>query len=165
MHPSHPVRLRGFPYIGNYRYSLRFCTDWRALLFVDPAPVDLVLAQFLRAAARELFAIIVYCFMPDHVHLLVHGVSETSNCRGFLARAKQYSGFHYARRYGRALWQRYAFERVLREGEATSVVARYILENPVRAGLVKAVGEYPFAGSPLYPMSELIASLEDGQSG
>jgi len=32
------------------------------------------------------------------------------------------------------LWQRYGFERVLRDDEATLVVAKYILENPLRAG-------------------------------
>ena len=165
MHRSHPQRLRGFPYLGMYRYSLRFSTDQRRRVFVEHAPVGLVLPQFLRAAAGERIAIIVYCFMPDHVHLLVQGESEPSDCRRFISLAKQYSGFEYSRRFGRRLWQRYAFERVLRESEPTSVVARYILENPVRAGLARDVGEYPFAGSPRYAIGELIASLYDAQSG
>jgi REP element-mobilizing transposase RayT len=38
--------------------------------------------------------------------------------------------------FGDRLWQRYGFERVLRDDEATLDVARYILRNPVRAGLV-----------------------------
>ncbi|HYN10753.1 MAG TPA: hypothetical protein VES67_25440 [Vicinamibacterales bacterium] len=37
------------------------------------------------------------------------------------------------------------FERVLRHDEATPQVIAYILENPVRAGLVQDPAEYPFA--------------------
>ena len=60
--------------------------------------------------------------------------------------------------FGTRLWQRYGFERVIRDSEQTFVVARYILENPVRAGLVNAIDEYPFSGSFVYTMPELIAS-------
>jgi hypothetical protein len=58
-----------------------------------------------------------------------------------------------------ALWQRYGYERVIRDSEQTFVVARYILENPVRAGLVAAIKEYPFVGSFVYTLPELIASV------
>lgn len=78
---------------------------------------------------------------------------QTSNAS---SRAKQYSGFYYAQQFRERLWQRYGFERVLRESEPTSVVARYILENPVRAGLVSRIEDYPFLGSFEYTLSQLI---------
>jgi len=62
------------------------------------------------------------------------------------------------RQFGTRLWQRYGFERVVRDSEQTFVVARYILENPVRAGLAGAIEEYPFVGSFVYTLPELIAS-------
>ena len=95
--------------------------------------------------------------MPDHLHLLVQGQDDQSDCRRFIARSKQYSGFYFARRFGTRLWQRYGFERVLREHEPTFVVARYIVENPVRAGLTTRVDEYPFVGSFVHTLPELIA--------
>src|SRR4051794_39786856 len=70
-------------------------------------------------ADAEGFAILAYCFMPDHVHVLVEGLREDSDCKRFSSRAKQFSGFYYAQRYGRTLWQRYGYERVLRNEEAT----------------------------------------------
>ena len=94
--------------------------------------------------------------MPDHLHLLVEGDTEASDCRRFIARSKQYSGYYFAQLYGLRLWQRYGFERVLREDEPTSVVARYILENPVRAGLSSRVSEYPFVGSLKYERDALM---------
>jgi putative transposase len=72
----HPEHLKTFDYIGLHRYSLRFCTDARRPLFTITERVDLVLEQFVRAATEEGFAIVAYCFMPDHVHLLIEGLEE-----------------------------------------------------------------------------------------
>ena len=94
--------------------------------------------------------------MPDHVHLLIEGCTDDADCRAFIARAKQYSGFHYSKQYRTALWQRYGFERILRDHEPPSVAARYILANPVRAGLVQRIEDYPFVGSFIYTTEQLI---------
>ena len=158
MDPRHPQHLKTFSYLGFYRYSLRFCTDGRRQVFTSQSPVDLVRSQILRSSSEEEVAVIVYCFMPDHLHLLVEGRTEHSDCKRFIARSKQYSGFYFTKEFGTRLWQRYGFERVLRDSEQTFVVARYIRENPVRAVLVSAIDEYPFSGSFVYTMPELIAS-------
>jgi REP element-mobilizing transposase RayT len=101
--------------------------------------------------------------MPDHVHLLVEGRVPASDCRKFIARAKQYSGFHYQRMFGERLWQRYGYERVLRAEEETLAVARYIFQNPIRAGLVTRVSDYPFVGSSDYTVAQILDGL--GMSG
>ncbi len=94
--------------------------------------------------------------MPDHLHLLVEGQSESSNCLRFISRAKQFSGYHFSRQFGQRLWQRYNFERTLRDDESTLVVARYILENPLRAGLVERPEDYPFSGSRTHQLADLL---------
>lgn len=70
--------------------------------------------------------------------------------------AKQYSGYWYSRTFGGRVWQRYGFERVLRNDEATRAVAKYIIENPLRAGLAKRVEDYPFVGSAICSLRELV---------
>ena len=100
-------------------------------------------------------AITAYCFMPDHVHLLVQGTREDANRKSFLSRAKQYSGFYFRRETGRTLWQRYGHERVLRNDEDTATAARYIINNPLRAGIVQDVRDYPFWGSGMYSREAL----------
>ena len=124
--------------------------------------MELVLKHFLQQAEEEGFALLAYCFMPDHVHLLVEGLRENSDCKRFISRAKQFSGFYYAQRYESRLWQRYGYERVLRDDEATIDVARYILANPLRAGLVTDVREYPFTGSSVVTVDELIEHVSGG---
>jgi REP-associated tyrosine transposase len=156
MRARQPAHLPTFNYRGLHRYSLTFCTDRRRRLFTRLAAVTLVLSQIVRAAAQEQFAILAYCFMPDHVHLLVEGLTDRSDGLRFIARAKQYSGFHYARIFGKRLWQRYGYEHVLRSDEVTLQVARYILENPIRAGIVRRVEDYPFVGSKVHPIAWLL---------
>ena len=82
-----------------------------------------------------------------------------SDARRFIKAAKQYSGFYFKNRLGRQLWQRYGFERTLRNDEATLSVVRYIIENPVRARLVQNAEDYPFAGSPVYDLAEILEAV------
>jgi putative transposase len=154
-----PSRLKSFNYVGLHRYFLTFCTVNRHEHFVVREHVDLVFEQIVRAAAQTGFVIVAYCFMPDHLHLLVEAQSESSDGRQFITRAKQFSGYYFKQRFGVPLWQRDGFEHVLRNDEAVLRVARYILENPVRAGLVRRVEDYPFAGSLLYPISAVLEAV------
>jgi REP element-mobilizing transposase RayT len=86
--------------------------------------------------------------MPDHLHLLVAGRCEDADFQKFVQAAKQASGFAYAKRARERLWQPSYHDRVLRDAEATLTVARYVVANPVRAGLVASVEGYPFVGVP-----------------
>jgi len=160
MHTGRPEHLKTFSYTGVHRYSLTFCTHNRRPLFEAKEIVDLVLSQISRAATENQFEIVAYCFMPDHLHLLVAGTSESSDCKRFIARGKQYSGYYYAQERHDSLWQRYGFEHVLRDEEVTMVVARYIVENPVRGGLVSDTRDYPFVGSLVHPLEDLLEAVE-----
>jgi REP element-mobilizing transposase RayT len=132
----------------------------RRTAFLTSDEVDSVRTQFLRAEHDERFAILAYCFRPDHVHLLAEGQSDDSNCRRFISRAKQLSGFHYKRQFDEALWQRYGYERTLRSDDATLSVARYILENPVRARLVPRAEDYLFSGSHRYSVDQILEAVQ-----
>jgi len=91
MRTSSPGHVKTFDYVGLHRYSLTFCTKSRGPRFTNVDVVALVLEQILRAARENSLAVIAYCFMPDHLHLLVEGQTDTSDCLRFIARAKQYS--------------------------------------------------------------------------
>lgn len=155
MFPKRPTRLTGVSYVGYQRYFLTFCTARRHPAFESADLVETCLRQFRRAATAEAFAIVAYCFMPDHVHLVVCGMGEASDLQAFMISCKKVTGFEYSRRHRRRLWQPSYYDRVLRDDESTEAVVRYVLENPVRAGLAKEIGEYPFAGSDLYDATEV----------
>ena len=105
-----------------------------------------------------MFALLAYCLMPDHAHLLVEGLADTSALRRFAKLAKQRSGARHAIDVGQRLWQEGYDEHVLRGDEDARHVARYIIENPVRAGLVTTPFQYPYLGSDVWTLRELIDS-------
>ena len=155
-----PDHLKHFDYTGFHRYFLTFCTNERQQLFTRKEVVDLALLQISRAATQCEFAVIAYCFMSDHVHLLVHAQSESADCKRFINFAKQYSGYYHSKQFGGRLWQRYGYERTLRKDEDTLPIARYILDNPLRAKLVSDVREYPFLGSLVCSLDDLLLSMQ-----
>ena len=156
---SRPPRLAGFPYIGQYCYFLTFCTLARAPVLREPPIAELVVAQIRRTARARSFAITAYCVMPDHVHLLLEGRSTSADVRGFVKQLKQGTGQRFAHQRGRSLWQEGYYDRVLRPTESAAMVARYIIENPVRAGLVTSALDYPYSGSDLWPLAEILSAV------
>ena len=153
-------RLKTFDYLGFYRYFLTICTSDRVAIFVDDPSVDLVLLHLSRTADDHRFAVIAYCFMPDHVHLLIEGTHPVAEFRDFVRIFKQRSSFVWKHRNGTALWQRSYFEYVLRDDEDTIGVAKYILENPVRGNLVQRPEDYPYLGSMTMAVRELLYSVQ-----
>jgi len=101
------------------------------------------------------FKVWVYCFMPDHLHLLVEGEKPTSDFKKFISLFKQVSGFYYSKTFGKRLWQINYYEHILRKEEVTEGIARYILENPIRKRLVEDFKEYPFLGSFVFDIKTL----------
>src|SRR5688572_19928866 len=153
---SRPPRLANFSYRGVYRYFLTVCAFNRQKLFLDSATVMATLMQFRKTADEEQFEILAYCIMPDHGHFLIEGSSDDSDFKRFCKLAKQRSGSLYARSHGGPLWQEGYHERVLREGDDPLSLARYLLNNPVRAGLVRAPIDYPHLGSDRWKIADLI---------
>jgi len=151
-----PHRLAGFSYLGCQRYFLTFCTLHRALRFVRDDIVDDVLLQIRRTAAHEGYENVTYCFMPDHLHLLIEATHDRADLRRYVKLAKQRSGAAHALKCGARLWQEGYYDRVLRKDEDSKAIAKYILENPVRAGLVASVMDYPFSGSDRWSRTELL---------
>jgi REP element-mobilizing transposase RayT len=114
VHP-YPPHHDDLPYVGKYHYSLTFCTDGERPAFANGRAVELVLAQFLRAAGERRYDLTAYCFMPDHMHLIASGLSDDSDLKWFVAAAKQYSGYYFKSEFRLSLWQRYGFERFIRD--------------------------------------------------
>src|SRR5918993_1673411 len=156
----YPKHLPDFPYIGKLSYALEFTTEKRALLLKEDAAIDLVVRQFMRAANERGFAIVAYCFMPDHGHVVVDGERDDSDCLAFIKLAKQYSAYYFKQSFGQRLWQRYGYERFMRDDMERALNIRYLLANPVKAGLVDDPREYHGLGSQHYTVEELMLMSE-----
>jgi REP element-mobilizing transposase RayT len=83
--------------------------------------------------------------MPDHVHLIVMPY-ENSALAAVLRRMKGASSWFVNRHLATrgTVWQRESFDRIVRSEESLEAKREYLLNNPVRAGLVARWGAYPW---------------------
>ena len=144
--PKRP-RLKNFNYRGTYAYSITILTKDRTVRFKDAEVVNNLFNLLTETARTKGFKVFVYCFMPDHLHLLVTGMDDQSNLKKFVSLFKQKSGYWFKKSYGENLWHISYYDHILRKEESLERAASYILQNPVRKGMVPDFREYPFCGS------------------
>jgi REP element-mobilizing transposase RayT len=137
-------RLRTGRYSESGRiYLLTAVTHERQLIFKDWRIGRLVVHEFRRAEAAGNATSIAWVVMPDHIHWLV----ELHN--GDLPKVMQVTKSRCARLinqtrgFSAPVWQKGYFDRSLRRDEDLKAMARYIIGNPLRAGLVARIGDYP----------------------
>ena len=124
-------------------YLLTSTTDQRRPLFHDFHAARLVIRQFRQADQEHHCQTLAWVVMPDHVHWLIMLKEVTL---GALMRRFKSRSSHALRKAGAhaaPIWQDGYHDRALRREEDVVKAARYIICNPVRAGLVSRVGDYP----------------------
>lgn len=149
-----PPRLVCFDYVGPYRYFLTLCTAGKRQVFVPGFDYGSFVQILSNLTGRFGIDVLTYCFMPDHVHLLLEG-TENTNLKEFIRVFKQITSYHCKSDPG-SLWHRSYYDRILRRDEDSVAVARYILNNPVRRGLVETVIDYPYSGSFVVPLEDIL---------
>jgi REP element-mobilizing transposase RayT len=124
-------------------YLITAVTHKRRCIFSDWQMGRLLVAELRRAHEDKWVNSIAWVVMPDHFHWLVQleqrtlaqlmqaiksrstlTINQASNCRG-------------------AFWQTGYHDRAIRDGEELLPFARYVVANPLRAGLVEKIGDYP----------------------
>ena len=116
--------------------------------FLDPGLAqDLVaLLRHQRSAGR--LRVFAYAMMPNHTHLVI-SVPRSGDCLANVV--KDFKSYSTRQSWQRGcvgpLWQRGYYEHICRDAGDALTKCNYVLGNPVRAGLAKAMGEWPYAGS------------------
>lgn len=88
-----------------------------------------------------------YCLMPDHLHLLLSPSKKSGSLVGVMREFKSYTTrVAWSHGWEGRFWARSYYERVMRSERAFRETCRYVLDNPVRAGLVTQGEEYEFLG-------------------
>jgi putative transposase len=141
-------RLERDLYRGPAAFSVSVTTYQQHPVFTHATVADRHRKMLEDAARNTGFRLLAYCFMPDHLHLLVEG-PEGSDLARFMKEFKQASSFDHKRRVGRPLWQRSYYDHVLRGPQELQPAIEYILDNPVKATLVENPLSYPFLGGEL----------------
>ena len=138
-HSGHTLR-KGRVSLENQIYLVTFVTEGRKHRFADFHSARLMVRSLNHSKRAKTLAFVV---MPDHVHWLIQLLDEASLSQ-VLQSAKSASAHrlnHYLKRKGR-FWQSGFHDHALRKEEAVIDAARYIVANPLRAGLVSTVKDY-----------------------
>jgi len=142
--PGSKALRRGRASLPQHVYHLRFVTKNRQAIFHDLGLGRLVARCLNDPALLGDARTLAWVVMPDHVHWLAQ-LGEKIDLEHCVSRFK--SGSARTVNQGRdargTLWQPGYYDHLVRDEENLRDVARYIVANPVRAGLVKRVGDYP----------------------
>ena len=141
MRPGYKSLRRGRVSICNQIYHLTAATHNRVPLFQDLWMARAFITALHKQYQCQTLAFVV---MPDHFHWLVQLNSDAITISDLVHRVKS-SLTMFCRHQGSSvkIWNDGYHDRAIRREKDLLTIARYIVSNPVRAGLVKRVGDYP----------------------
>ncbi|MBK5418584.1 REP-associated tyrosine transposase [Pseudomonas sp. TH31] len=124
-------------------YLITAVVHQRQPFFADWCLGRLVVKQLREAEAEGGADFLTWVVMPDHMHCLLQLRGKT--LAEVMCRIKSRSSLAVNQALGRRgrLWQKGYHDRAVRREEDVKDLARYVVCNPVRAGLVTRVHDYP----------------------
>lgn len=148
--PSHSRDLRKGRFSEEGRIYLLTTATWERLPLFSDMALGRVVVQAMRFQEYEgRIEGLAFVVMPDHLHWLVALQHQVA-----LSAVMKSVKNHSARQIGKIqrergepghphIWQNGFHDRALRKEDDLLTVARYIVANPLRAGLVERIGDYP----------------------
>ena len=144
--PSSRALKRGRVSISGQVYHVTSRAHGDTRPFTDFRAACAICNSFGETARRSDAQILAWVLMPDHAHWLIE-LGENANLSKSVAALKRRSASAanaVAGIKGASIWQDGFHDRALRRDGDLLTVARYIVANPLRAGLVSRLGDYPF---------------------
>jgi REP element-mobilizing transposase RayT len=123
-------------------YLVTTTTAMRTPLFADFWLAHAVARTI--AGPRPELTVLCWVLMPDHLHALIELNDGTLSLAIGGLKARAGAAVNRVRGGRSAVWARAFHDRALRYDDDVLQVARYIICNPLRAGLVRSVRDYPF---------------------
>jgi REP element-mobilizing transposase RayT len=142
-------------FFGKYDEWLDRCEDGPRWLFDEN--IAKIVADKIHSMSQLHFSLLAFCIMPNHVHLLIDPfINETINHQGSTSKYPVADTLRLLKgsttrecnlnlsRTGH-FWHRESYDHYVRnEGELERIIL-YILNNPIKAGLVSEWKEWKFS--------------------
>jgi len=125
-------------------YHVTLCTENRKTWFSDINCGRIVVRQMRRLHEEKELDSIAWVVMPDHLHWLFQ-LGETKSLSNVIKDLKGRTAIELNAhlKHKGTIWQRGFYDHGLRKEEDIKKIARYIVANPLRAGLVEQIADYP----------------------
>lgn len=122
---------------AGYSYHITTVTRERRPVFTDLTTGRVVVRELMALHTDEWAKTLCFMIMPDHLHWLMQ--LGNKNLGQVMQRLKGRT----SRQLGGRLWQERYYDHAVRGEEDVRILARYIVANPLRSGLVNKLGDYP----------------------
>ena len=141
---AHACRLRTgrFSEAGRI-YLVTAVVKDRKPIFNDFGLSRLLINELRRIHAEGLVNSHAWVVMPDHFHWLIELKHASLSTVMQRTKSRAAMSIGVARGNPLKLWQKGYHDRAIRYDEDMIHAARYVVANPLRAGLVKRLGDYP----------------------
>ena len=148
--PSSSALRRGRRSIAGQPYLITVSTQERVRWFCDLTYADRAASVLNDNRTWPDANVLAWVLMPDHLHLmLILGESETLPQTMARAKARIWQLLRQASGSSLRLWQHSYHDHALRRDEDLLPAGRYLLDNPVRAGLVERHSDWKWRGGSL----------------
>ena len=128
-------------------------------LFADAGVVGEFIGILRAVVEKNHCTVPIYCFMPDHLHVMLDGQSAVSDAWQAMVEFKQRTGWWLKQHRPAIQWQKDFYDHVLRDNEDLGAQVRYIAGNPVGKGLVQDWRQYPHTGAIGYDWEGVIRGM------
>ncbi|MEW5838158.1 MAG: transposase [Pseudomonadota bacterium] len=129
---------------GQVYFVTTVLADRQARYFADFQCARLLIGEMRALHDTGEVDSLAWVVMPDHLHWLFQMQESSSLVRVMKAlKAKSAQRVNRLLKRQGALWQKAYYDRAVRKDEDLLEIARYIVANPLRAGLVDKLGNYP----------------------
>jgi len=150
------IHLKGFNYSSyEHVFFLTICAANKQPSFSDSKVADLIVKELEYRRTNQEIKLFCFCIMPDHLHLLIslnenyirkEGAFGERTLQNWVSAFKRYTSRVSNRLHDiKPLWQTNFFDHVVRKDESLLAICSYILNNPVRRGMVSNWEEYPYS--------------------
>ena len=145
---SRSNRLPNYDYSEDRPIHVTICTENKERIFESEVHTKIIINELLKTAKDLKFRILCYCLMPDHLHIIISPGESNLSLLKFLNTFKGRTTTIFREKEGLGkIWQRSAFDHVIRTEENLKGVIEYIQNNPVRKGIVENADDYPYSES------------------
>src|SRR5690606_19496103 len=130
---------------ANRVYVVTAATHRRVPVFSDFLLGRRVVHAFRAETERQRVMTLAFVVMPDHFHWLLQ-LGDAAPLHRVVQSVKGYSAWSVNAARGRScgeVWQRGFHDHAVRRDEDLQAIARYVIANPLRAGIVEDIGQYP----------------------
>ncbi len=154
---GHQALRKGRVSLPNKIYLITVCCNNREKIFLDFNAARVMSSILHKVLKEQQSKILAWVVMPDHMHLALQ-LAEDETLAKTMNRINSCSAIAVNKVLNRhsKLWQGAYHDHALRDEGQLFTAIRYLISNPIRAGLAETLGDYPYWNSVIVEPSEAL---------